>query len=92
MNCENTNKQQEDIDFEYEEIMDLARNHDVDSNAFNSSDDENVKLVKGHAFSSSLCFTQMRSLRKFCTCCQEVFQMYFVSKLHHFSIDVFSSS
>ena len=39
MNCENTNKQQEDIDFEYEEIMDLARNHDVDSNAFNSSDD-----------------------------------------------------
>ena len=62
-------------------------------NIFDSSDkDENVKLVKDYASSSSLCFTQMRSLRRFCICCRDVFLMYFVSKLHTISNDVFSYS
>ena len=63
------------------------------ANMFDSSDDdEKVKLVKDYAFSPSLCFTNMRTLRRFCIRCQEVFLMYFVSKLHHFLNDAFSSS
>ena len=77
----------DEVDFVYTDVY-LS---DSD-NMFDSSDDKNVELVKGQAFSSSICFTQMRSLDRFCACCQEVFLMYFISKLHHFSNDVFSFS
>ena len=46
---------------------------------FDSGDDENVKLVKDYFVSSSLCFTQMRTLRRFCIRCQDVFLMHSVS-------------
>ena len=92
IDSENTNRQQQDVDFDYKEIMYLARDHDVGSCVFHSEDDDNIELVKGHTFSSFPCFTQMRSLHRFCACCEEVFLMYFVSKLHHFSNDVCSSS
>ena len=90
IDCENTKGQQQD----YEEDMHLSDYNDIDSDVFDSSsdDDNNVELVKGHAFSSSLCFTQMRSLHRFCACYQEVFLIYFVSKLHNISNNVFSSS
>ena len=83
IDCENTNEQQQDVNFDYEGDMYLIDYNDVDSDVFDSSSDDDVyvKLVKGHAFSSSLCFTQMRPLCRFSSCCQEVFLMYFVGKL-----------
>ena len=93
IDCENTNEQQQDVDLDYEEDMYLSDYNDVDSDVFDSScDDEKIELVKSRAFSSFLCFTQMRSLRRFCARCQEIFLMYFVSNLHHFSNDVFLPS
>ena len=92
IDCKNTNEQQQDVDFDYEEIMHLARDHGIDSDRFDSEDDDNIELVKRHAFSCSLCFTQLRSIRRFYACGQEVFLTYFVGKLHHFSDDVLSSS
>ena len=64
----------EDIDFVYRDMY-LS---DSD-NMFDGSNDDNVKLVKNYTFSSSLCFTQMRSFCRFCACCLENFLMYFVS-------------
>ena len=84
--CENTSKQHQDVDFNYEEDTYLS-DYDVDSDVFDRGDDDNVELVRGHAFSYSLFYTQMRSFRRFCVCCQEVFLMYFVSKLHIISQD-----
>ena len=56
-------------------------------NMFDSSgDDESIKLVKDYAFGSSLCFTQTRTLHRFCIHCQDVFLMF-----HTLSNDVFSS-
>ena len=49
-----------------------------DTDVFRSSKDDNVELVKDHAFSSSLCYTEMRSnliFNRFCACCQKVFVM-----------------
>ena len=78
-----------DDDFAYRENMYLNDSDDL----FDSSDgDKNVKLVKDCVFSSSLCFTQMRTLRMFCIHCQDVLLMNFVSKLHTLSNDVFSFS
>ena len=78
-----------DDDFAYRENMYLNDSDDL----FDSSDvDKNVKLVKDCVFSSCLCFTQMRILRRFCIHCQDVLLNYFVSKLHTLSNDVFSSS
>ena len=74
------------VDFLYRDML-LSDSENI----FDSSDKyENVKLVKDYASSSSLCFTQMRFLRRFC--CRDVFLMYFVSKLHTISNDVFSYS
>ena len=43
-------------------------------NMFDSSDEnENVKLVKDYAFSSSLCLRQKKTLRRFCIHFQDVF-------------------
>ena len=78
-----------DDDFAYRENMYLNDSDDL----FDSSDgDKNVKLVKDCVFSSSLCFTQIRTLRTFCIRCQDVLLMNFVSKLHTLSNDVFSFS
>ena len=66
--------------------------NDSDDMFDSSDDDEKVTLVKDYVFSSSLSSTQMRTLRRFCICCQDVFLMYFVSKLHTISNDVFFSS
>ena len=51
---------------------------------FDSSDDDNVELVKKYVFSSSLCFTEMRSFSRICVCCRDVFLMYFVSKFAYY--------
>ena len=58
IDCGNTNKQQ-DVNFDFEEDMYLSDYNDIDSDVFDScsDDDDNVKLVKGHAFSSSLLYT-----------------------------------
>ena len=77
----------EDIDFVYR-YRDMYLSDS--GNMFDSSDDKNVELVRDHSFSSSLCFTQVRSLCRFRKCCQEVLLKYFVSMLHHF-LNVFCS-
>ena len=78
----------DDIDFVYRDMY-LSDSDDM----FEGSQDSNFELVKNYVLSSSsLCFTQMRSFRMFCTCCRDVFLMYFVSKLHTISSDVFFSS
>ena len=93
INCDWTREYQiqvdSDDDFVFREDMYL---NDSDNMFDSSDDDENVKLVKDYVFSSSLCFTQMRTLHRFCIRCQDVFLMYFVSKLLTISNDVFSSS
>ena len=55
-----------DDDFVYKEDMYL---NGSDNMSDSSDDDENVKLVKDYAFISSLCFTQMRTLCRFCVPC-----------------------
>ena len=80
-------RQQQDVDFYYRDIC--SSNSDV----FDSSDGDNVELIKGHVFSSSLCYTEMRSnliFDRFCECCQQVFLIYFVRKLCIVSNNVFS--
>ena len=62
----------DDVDFVYRDMY-LSES----DNMFDSSDDNNVELVKKYAYSSSPCFTQMRSFRRFCVCCRDVFLMYF---------------
>lgn len=41
---ENTNDQQEDIEFDCQEIFYLAHDHDIDSGLFDSDDDHNIEL------------------------------------------------
>ena len=83
-------RQQQEVNFDY---RDMCWSNSDNSSVFDSSDDDNVELVKGHAFSSSFCYSEMRSnltFSRFCACCQQVFLMYFVRKLHLISNDVFS--
>ena len=83
-------RQQQEVDLDY---RDMYWSNSDNSGVFDSSDDDNVELVKGHAFSSSFCYSKMQSnltFSRFCACCQQVFVMYFVRKLHLISNDVFS--
>lgn len=54
IDCRNSwARQQQYVDFNYRDM------YSTDSDMFDSNDDENVELVKCHAFSSSLCWNEI---------------------------------
>ena len=90
-NCRNSwVRQQQDVDFDYKS---MCWSNSDNSDVFDSSDDNNVELLKSHAFSFSPCYTKMKSnlvFDRFCACCQQVSLIYIIRKVHIILNDAFS--